>query len=142
MNIQNQESSDQEIKNQQTKLQLEIAKCKKNLEQKKNLRDTLHKMKNTDEWVLCGLHNHHYLHTNKQKYAEFEEDKCNLEESCENAKLAIAQLLTEEKELLNHLKQLETKLGHLFGEEQEENEHDCNYAHNKDQTKHDCGYVH
>ena len=101
-------------------------------------------MKNTEEWVLCGLHNHHYLHKNNLKYDDIKEDRCNLEESCENAKLAIAQLLKEEKELLKHLKQLEIKLAHLPDGEQKQDEHDCGYSHYEEheQDEPDCGYVH
>ena len=124
MEVQNRLSPDH-IKELQSNLQIKIKRCKKIIEQKRKLRATLQKMKDTDEWALCGLYTHHYIHKNDPKYQDIENDKCNLEESCENAKLAIAQLLHEENELSEHLKQLQTKLGHFFGMEQEQDEHDC-----------------
>lgn len=59
------------------------------------------------------------------KYREIEEDKCNLGESCENANLAIKQLLDEETELLKHVKQLECKLDHYYGKVQDPNKPPC-----------------
>ena len=87
---------------------------KNNWNKKENYVLLYTKMKDTDEWALCGLYNHHYIHKNDPKYQDIENDKCNLEESCENAKLAIAQLLDEENELSEHLKQLQNKLVQFF----------------------------
>ena len=118
MEVQNKLLPDQ-IKKLQTNLQLQIIKCKKNLTEKRKLRATLLKMKDTDEWALCGLYKYHAIHKDDPKYQDIENDKCNLEENCINAQLAISQLYDEETKLLEHLKHLEKKLGHLFGEEQD-----------------------
>ena len=100
----------------QSTLQLKISRLTKKLEQKRKFISTLYKIKENDEWALCGLSNHYYIHPNDPKYQEIEEDKCNLQESCENAKLAITQLLQEELEMKEEIKYFKQKLDQIKNE--------------------------
>ena len=124
MEVQEQLSPNQ-IKKLQTNSQEKIKRCKKIFEQKKKLRFTLEKMRNSDEQALEELYNSHYMHKYYPRCHSVQKNRSDLEESCENATLTIAKLLDEENELLEHIRQLEDELGHFLGEEQKSGDKFC-----------------